>query len=380
MDTQLIQRAQEYFQDHLGISLDALTEPIDAAMPAGKSLRGSGVYSVIEQARRQDDASLPMGTWEHDLKRADWDKVSSLAAGALAHKSKDLQLAAWLLEAQINQTGFAGISACMLLMQILCERYWDTLYPQTEGGDLEYRANIFCWINEKLLPALRLVPITASGRERDYNWADWEQARRNEQLRATANGRDTAAIEGATLSALASAMSATATDAYAWLHHTLSDALAGIDALAKTLDRRFGKDAPGLGTLSELLEQIHGLVDAELHKRGARLQALPSETAETVQTATPPLVAGQSREEANPPPTPASIRDRADAYARLAETADFLMRLEPHSPVPYLVKRATEWGCLNTVELYQELFLKLGGQLNIFEMLGLDTHAQQGQA
>ena len=84
MDTQLIQRAQEYFQDHLGISLDALTEPIDAAMPAGKSLRGSGVYSVIEQARRQDDASLPMGTWEHDLKRADWDKVSSLAAGALA--------------------------------------------------------------------------------------------------------------------------------------------------------------------------------------------------------------------------------------------------------------------------------------------------------
>lgn len=379
MDTQLIQRAQEYFQDHLGISLDALTEPIDAAMPAGKSLRNSGIYNVIEQARRQDDASLPMGTWEHDLKRADWDKVSTLATGALAHKSKDLQLAAWLLEAQINQTGFSGIAACMLLMQILCERYWNELYPQAEDGDLEYRANIFCWINEKLLPALRLVPITASGRDHDYNWADWEQARRNEQLRATAGGRDTVAIEGATVSALASAMSATTTDAYSWLHRTLTDAMAGIDVLAQTLDSRFGKDAPSLSTLSGLLEQIHGLVDAELHKRGVRLQALPAETAETVQTTTPPLVTGQSREEASPP-SPASIRDRADAYARLAETADFLMRLEPHSPVPYLVKRATEWGCLNTVELYQELFLKLGGQLNIFEMLGLDNHAQQGQA
>ena len=30
-------------------------------------------------------------------------------------------------------------------------------------------------------------------------------------------------------------------------------------------------------------------------------------------------------------------------------------------------------------ELYQELFLNLGGQLNIFEMLGLDARAQEGQ-
>jgi type VI secretion system protein ImpA len=39
------------------------------------------------------------------------------------------------------------------------------------------------------------------------------------------------------------------------------------------------------------------------------------------------------------------------------------------------VRRATEWGSLNTVELYQELFLRLGGQLNIFEMLGLENNA-----
>lgn len=380
MDTQLIQRAQEYFQDHLGISLDALAEPIDPAMPAGKSMRGSGVYNVIEQARRQDDASLPMGTWEHDLKRADWDKVSSLAAGALAHKSKDLQLAAWLLEAQIHKTGFAGIGACMVLMQILCDRFWNELYPQAEGSDLEYRANIFRWINDKLLPALRLVPVTASGREHDYTWADWEQARRNEQLRAAAGGRDNAAIEGPTAAELTSCISGTATDAYVWLHHTLADALLGVDALAGTLDRRFGKDAPSLSALADLLEHIHGLVDAELRKRGVCTRSAGPDTAAAAE-APPPVLTGQMRDQPEEPPQPAfgAIRDRADAYARLAETAEFLMRLEPHSPVPYLIKRATEWGRLNTGELYQELFLRLGGQLNIFEMLGLEARAGEGQ-
>jgi len=66
-----------------------------------------------------------------------------------------------------------------------------------------------------------------------------------------------------------------------------------------------------------------------------------------------------------------AMRERADAYARLAETAEILMRLDPHSPVPYLVRRATEWSRLNTAELYQELFLRLGGQINIFEVLGI---------
>jgi type VI secretion system protein ImpA len=53
------------------------------------------------------------------------------------------------------------------------------------------------------------------------------------------------------------------------------------------------------------------------------------------------------------------------------------MQLEPHSPVPYLVQRASNWGQMNTAQLYQELFLDLGGQLNIFEMLGLDASSQQ---
>ena len=379
--TWLTQRAHAYFLDQLGVSFEALAAPIDAALPAGKSVRGSSVYSTIERARRQDDASLPMGEWEHDLKRADWDKVSAVAVDALRHKSKDLQLVAWLLEAQINKNGFSGIGACMLLLNALCERYWDGLHPHAEDGDLEYRANVIRWINQKLLPALRLVPITASGRARDYSWADWEQARRNDHARASVGSRNSDDIEGITVSELMSALTATATDAYGWLHDTLTEALASIDILNETIDRRFEDEAPSLSALAGLLQQIQSLVAAELHKRGVQTGtvAAPMEEPEapslSLEAASEQLrSAAAPVQSTSATATNAAIRDRADAYARLAEAADFLMRIEPHSPVPYLVQRATEWGRMNTADLYQELFLKLGGQLNIFEMLGLQAN------
>lgn len=394
--THLTQRAHTYFLDYVGASFEALTGPVDAAQPAGRSMRGTSIYSTIEKARRYDDASVPMGGWEHDLKRADWDKVTAVAAGALRHKSKDLQLAAWLLEAQINKNGFAAIGPCLLLMQTLCERYWKDLYPEAENGDLEFRANIFRWVNEKLLPTLRLVPITAAGRDRDYCWADWEQAHRNEQLReqlrANQSGRQDA-LEGATVTQMTAAITGTPTEAYAFLFETLIGALTAIDLVTDTLDRLLGQDAPSLGKLGDLLAQILSLVEAELNKRGFHLH--PGNTNDVtledeeivVQPESQHAIDSQAVVQAPVAPSPASsaspaspaaIRSRSDAYARLAEAADFLARTEPHSPVPYLVNRAVEWGRMNTADLYQELFLKMGGQFNIFEMLGLQTGEPQG--
>ena len=40
------------------------------------------------------------------------------------------------------------------------------------------------------------------------------------------------------------------------------------------------------------------------------------------------------------------LSTREDIYHALAEAADALERLEPHSPVPFLVRRAVELGAL----------------------------------
>jgi type VI secretion system ImpA family protein len=371
MRTDLIQKAQGYFQSQLGIPLDALLTPIDPQQPAGKSLRANGVYSAIKEARREDDATVPMGMWARELKRADWDKVGEIAAHAIATKSKDLQLAAWLLEAQINRTGFDGIAACIVLMESLCADYWPTLYPHMAEDDREHRANVLRWVNEKLLPLVRQVPVTAGGRgEREYHWADWETATRNERLKAS-QGRD-AAVEGITRAEFAAAMAATPTEAHLALHQQLADALEAIESFDRTLDRLWEEDAPGLNTLAGLLAQIQAIVASELYKRGVRVGAAPKAEAVDAGGGSGGAAgdgAGDGGGEEGGGDGP--IRNRADAYARLAEAADYLMRIEPHSPAPYLVQRAVEWGHLNTAELYHEVFVKFGGHLSIFELLGI---------
>ena len=67
------------------------------------------------------------------------------------------------------------------------------------------------------------------------------------------------------------------------------------------------------------------------------------------------------------------IKDRQEAFARLKQVIAFLKADDPHSPVPYLLETAQTWGEKSAPDLYQELFLLKGGQLNVFEMMGLEV-------
>lgn len=390
MPNDLINKAQHYFQQHLGVPLDELLHPIEPERPTGKSVRANGVYSAIREARREDDPTLPLGTWSHELKQADWPKVSDIVIHALMSKSKDLQLVAWLLEAQLNQNGFEAISACITLMQTLCSRYWDELYPRIDEGDQEYRANVIRWINEKLLPQIRLLPITAAGRApREYGWADFEQAKRNEQIRAKQNRQQQEAIEGPSLADFQSHLSATATDDHQALYRTLSDALESLDVLVNTLNACWGEQAPSLNGLASLLEQIQALVAGELYKRGIRLSPPRSSDENNTRTSPSDSQGGGSGGGGNHDGGDGDegqdgggngdgpIRSREDAYHRLAVIADYLANREPHSPVPYLILRAVEWGNMNTAELYHEVFMRFNGNLNMFELLGLEGEGKR---
>ncbi len=56
----------------------------------------------------------------------------------------------------------------------------------------------------------------------------------------------------------------------------------------------------------------------------------------------------------------------------LSEAAEYLIRTEPHSPTPYLVKRAVAWGGMNLSEVLQQL-LRNPGELNeIYKLLGIN--------
>jgi type VI secretion system ImpA/VasJ family protein len=67
------------------------------------------------------------------------------------------------------------------------------------------------------------------------------------------------------------------------------------------------------------------------------------------------------------------IRSREDAYRQLSSIADYLEKIEPHSPTPYLVRRAVSWGEMSLAELLKELVGDNPANLKpVYSLLGIE--------
>lgn len=329
--------------------LERLLRPVAPDGPAGESLRYDGTYDRIRDARREDDSRLSQGIYKSDPKRADWAEVEAVALEALETRSKDLQVAAWLLEAWLRLYGFAGVREGMRLMAGLCEGFWEDLHPQIEGDDLAARVSPVEWVNEKLSLQLKQIPVTAplSGDVPAYSYADWESACQLENLAHRDPKAAQAAEARGQVTAAKFHSSGMLTERHFYVE-LFADASAALDACAafqSLLDERCGHAAPSLHRFKEALLSIQRLA-ADI------LQARPGGDYE-LEAGETPYVYGDEEPESLWSGAP--IRSRDEAYRRLAEAAEYLLRTEPHSPTPYLVKRAVEWGSMSLQEVLQQI-------------------------
>jgi len=348
---------------------ERLLVPISQENPCGDSLRYEGTYDKVEQARREDNPNLPQGIWQKHLKQADWPGVESICTEALATRSKDLQLAAWLLQAWIHLYGFDGAARGIRLMRGLCESYWDGLFPAIEHGDMEFRLGPVRWVNEKLPIDLKLVPITKPSSEdvRPYTWADWEPLLRATPTPATDSEHTVARFQQSLVMTPREWLVATRKDVH--------DAISECEAFDRFIDDKAGNLAPGTLRIRAVLEDIFGLLDDVLNRSHSGTIVPVSEGTEGPQLehdfhhdeATLPALAEEA--------PPVTIRNRAEAYRLLEAAADFLQRTEPHSPTPYLVRRAVSWGKMSFNELLPEL-IRNGSELSeILRLLQVDGQA-----
>src|SRR5262245_27678327 len=162
------------------IDFAALLTPIPGENPAGELLRYEGTYDTI-QAQIYEEDTLDQGDWQRETKTADWRAAVTTASEALATKSKDLQLAAWLTMALVKRHGFAGLRDGCRLLRELEEQFWDSLYPELEDGDAEFRAGPVDGLNGRLPLFIKQIPLTKSGDE-VYTWLHWEEARTVDNL------------------------------------------------------------------------------------------------------------------------------------------------------------------------------------------------------
>src|SRR3974390_3309045 len=129
------------------VMLEELLKPISSDKPAGDDQSGEPESQAIKEARRSDD-KFARGNWDRPLKEADWHAVKELSVELLSQKAKDLRLAVFLTEADLNlQGGFAGLAESLHLIRALVTDYWDSgLFPAIEDGDIQYRAQALDWL------------------------------------------------------------------------------------------------------------------------------------------------------------------------------------------------------------------------------------------
>ena len=348
-----------------GIDRVALLKPISRQQPAGPSPRDTGVSDGLKKLRRAQD----------------WPALEAAALEALSGACKDLELAAWLTEGWLHQRGAAGLAAGLDLIASYAERYWDSVHPLPEGGDILYRLGPLEWL-DRLGADVQILPLSAAagtpgvapvtlydGQKAQYlAQLAIQDPKQHQKLVREQAARDKSERPSITsLEEIDLSLRLTPDD---WL----LDA-AGLFALARAaLDRLVlavgeedaGNSFSGLPALYAALEGCCAFLDHAVRARSfdavPEPEPAPDEAAPFLALSLP----------AEPELAPASIRSRAEAYRRLAEIADYLQRSEPHSPTPYLIRRAIAWGGMSLPALLAELMESGEGDLQrLRRLLGL---------
>lgn len=327
---------------------DLLT-PIPGPSAAGADLRYDPLYDKIKDARREDDGG-PMGDWQRPRKAADFAQVAKLAGDALATRSKDLWLAAWLTEAQLGREGFGGLRSGLELLRSLVAEFWDILHPGVEDGDAGVRAAPLSWVGLTLGPGVRSVPLNGSGhdlvgykesRSIGYEADAAGDSKKNELRQQALKDKKPTAED------FDAAVAATPKSWYKSLAAELDGCLAGVAVLDALGREKFGDLAPSYVRLEEALTEVQRVARQLLAKK---LEVDP-DPPEPAAPAAPS--GGESPNRAGGDASPAAASgatatadpiDREDATARAVAAAQYLRRTEPHNPASYLLLRGLRWG------------------------------------
>lgn len=373
--------------------LCALLAPLPRPEPTGESLRYSPVYAQIRDARLEEDQSLPMGEWTRALKKADWQAMETLCVDVLTTDTKDLQIAGWLTEAWTRRHGLAGLAAGAQLLEGLCRNFWDDIHPRIEDDDVEIRIAPLFWINDNIAQTLFLhLPLMPRADQSPayLSLSDWQRAVATEF--AAGASRDSKAAGAASRKDMLQ-------EATQHIHTLVAvdiraqQAGESWETLTRLLDDKLGDQSPSLSKVTESIKQIRLAVRSLLQDRDPR--DAEAEATEVLSPAItePAYVAPISEMTAmednsidsvkNHPvqsavltglsALPAKVNTRAEAYRLLELAAAFLEQTEPHSPTPYLIKRAITWGRLPLPELMQEVIQEEGDISRYFSLLGIKS-------
>jgi type VI secretion system protein ImpA len=335
-------------------------EPLLAEIPGDNPAGGRTPLPMrqkMEQARKEFEPNPEDPSQPPIPKKPDWPGIIRMSKDILTNQSKDLEVALRLLEALTRLHGIPGFRDGLRLLHEMTERCWDRMHPipdPEDGEGMEVRAERFNWIGDNDTGArfpntLRDIPVV-----------------RVEGQPASLKDRQ-AAAEGR--GELSSSAFETATPLSDTLVEDLRESIEEFQRLDNALSEKLGNHSPGFVGLREALDQLQDYV----------LRLADRQTETDSQSEGPNK--GSSNEDGGQSAgggmriSTGSIHNREDAFRMIAQIADNLERLEPHSPMPALLRKALTLGRMSFRDLLAHLIRDEGALFEIKREFGLSDDA-----
>ena len=373
------------------IDFETLLAPISEEAPTGVALRGGepaerAAFQKVKDAREvcraaERQALNAWGEERAEVEPPDWGAVKEAALEVLGTRSKDLWIAAWLLEALIREDGFAGLRDGFRYIRELVDKYFDDgLHPKPDlelGEDLgDTTAQLTGLFDGALAPAIDQIAI-AFGDDGPLTSGDYKMSAELEKLTDPAVKQ--ARIDEGTLPLSrfeALARSETPSDFLKTNYEDAEAALTEFKQLGTLLDAKFGYEfAPPTSSLRENLE------DCLARMRSLSKHVLEADdgdgertSGEMTTTPTGQIVPGGGGGVAS-----GRVATREDAFKVLNQVAEFFERTEPHSLIPFALRQVVGWGKMSLPDLLKELINDDGVLSDLHRRTGVPTKEEAAE-
>ncbi len=338
--------------DSKHLEMGALLAPIPGGNPEGSRVSHT-LRQKLEACRKEFEPNPEGANLPPIPKKADWLSVIKITQETLQQTSKDLEIALRMVEGLTRQYGLSGLTEGFQFLREMTRECWDRMHPipdVEDGEGMEIRAERFNWIGDAESGArfpfsVRSIPVVKAG-GLPLSVVDVGEIQRG-----------TGPIEE---SELAKAVLLSPD-----LVQGIEDCKNAFMALEESLTERLGNQAPAFVGLRAALGDLGDLVRRYTPKDA------PADTSASASDASQDHGTHQDTGMVNVAVNQSAIRSRSDIYAQVLNLANTLEKLEPHSPIPYLLRRAVELGKMPFSRLIQELVRDPSGLSEIRREFGL---------
>lgn len=348
-----------------------ILNPITDDSPTGENLRlvsGDLTLRRIEELMNEGEVGF-----DGEERVADWRGVARECETALAERTKDLELTAFLTLARVCTQGFGGLRDGLKVSRGLLETYWDRLHPGYEDDEiiLGIRGRPLTWMgtSDRFIQAVKRVPITSTSGMRALSWFDYEETERVDEAQRMSDQtlfNELREQDKKTSEEWLAALSATPPDKLFQAVEEIKECEKELGELNQLCEERFEDEAPSLMKLESLLNDVREYL---VNRVGGGAADEAAEGAGEYDLSSEPEGAAEGARVSHAAAGP--ISTRAEAIQRLREVAGFLRRTEPHSPISFLVERAAKWGDLPFEDVMKEIVKSPDALDHVWETLGI---------